>query len=322
MMQSQSLILLLFAVVLACFVFGAHPEFSGVYLPRTDRNFEVYAGAYLMTTKRLKSQKELIDQIISLEQGTTSVIRSPPYFGPRAVKHVMMTRDYFDFAVEHLSAMANRIENHDWDQLILENATKKAKYLKAIKADRYQPFKNITIALMPFTTKPAGYSSGIDTESKIRMVFFEQTFWTIYKAFKHVVVSVTRAQDLERLMSMNLPIERIFASTINDDPKCNYAANVKQGLVRTIDELTKNESWSRFKYFYYSEGDMPLQFRRQKEILQIFESTDPSTDDLVLVPHRMQVLSGAIMYIYLNAVSTIILIMIIMMMIYLFGGLC
>jgi hypothetical protein len=291
MVRSEGLLflatVLLFAGVVQ--VLGSFPEFSGVYAPRTDLTFEVYAGAFLMTTKRLKGQKEMVDKIIALEQGTTSVALAAPYVGPTAVRHIMMTRDYFDFAVEHLSAMTNRVENHDWDHLILENATKKARFLKAIKTDRHLPFRNITIVLIPFSTKPASFSTGVDLETKIRMAFFEQTFWTLYKAFKHIAVSVTRAHDLERLQSMNLPIAKIFASTINDDPKSNYAANVKQAFSMTIDELNNNASWSRFKYFYYSEGDLPLHFRRQKEILHIFESTDPSTEDLVLAPHRMQV---------------------------------
>lgn len=286
----RSLFLVAFALLAGSIYVFAAVDFSGVYLPRTDLTFEVYSGAFLMTTKRLKGQKEMIDKITSLEQGTTSVALSPPYNGQDAVKHIMMTRDYFDFAVEHLSAMTNRIENHDWDDLILENATKKARYLKNMHVDRFHPFRNMTIALMPFSTNPASsYNRDVDVANKIRMAFFEQTFWSIYKAFKHIAVSVTRAKDLERLLSMNLPITKIFASTINDDPKSNYASNVRQALSLTIDELNQNVSWSRFKYFYYSEGDLPLHFRRQKEILQLFENTDPSTQDLVLAPHRMQV---------------------------------
>ena len=81
----------------------AHDDnyFSGVYAPDTKRASEVYAGSWLASRDRFLKNKDRIERISFLEQGSFAIVG-------RGV--TAMTRDFFDFQVIHLSSTSNQIE--------------------------------------------------------------------------------------------------------------------------------------------------------------------------------------------------------------------
>ena len=175
---------------------------------------------------------------------------------------------------------------------MLRNATHKAKTLRLIAqnavARRSVPFGDSVVAVIPFATV-GQVEGGHALVPQIRTAFFEQTFWSIYRYFPHIVISVTRKRDLDFLKTLHLPLFDIFVSVVNDDPKGNYAHNVKQALLMAHDNLLNNNSWSNFKYLYYSEGDLVLHMRKQEQLLNLIASSAANKEEFFLAPHRMQV---------------------------------
>jgi hypothetical protein len=88
--------------------------FSGVYAPDVLKYREWYAGAYLIPKRSFLSKKAAIEGIVALEQGTGSIIVDLHDHGsPQSCRQIVMTRDYFDFMVEHLSAFTNTLEGDE-----------------------------------------------------------------------------------------------------------------------------------------------------------------------------------------------------------------
>jgi hypothetical protein len=176
--------------------------------------------------------------------------------------------------------------------VVLKNATHKAKTLRLIAqnalARRNVPFGDSVIAVIPFATV-GQVEGGHAMVPQIRTAFFEQSFWSIYRYFPNIVISVTRKRDLDFLKTLHLPLFDIFISTVNDDPKGGYAHNVKQALLLAHENLLSNASWSSFKFLYYSEGDLVLHMRKQEQLLNLMASSTANKEDFFLAPHRMQV---------------------------------
>ena len=85
--------------------------FSGVYNPDVSKGMQWYAGSYLIPKKSLLQKRKPIDDIRHLEQGSGSVIVNLHNHGSQeSCRQIVMTRDYFDFMVEHLSAFTNTLE--------------------------------------------------------------------------------------------------------------------------------------------------------------------------------------------------------------------
>jgi hypothetical protein len=266
--------------------------FSGVYNPSIQHNLEMYAGAYLIPKKSYMDKKHMMDGIYALEQTTTSIIQEAPHYGQSSVSHIMMTRDYLDFFVEHLSAYTNTLKEEAYHD-ILYNATHKARLLRsrALGLGRHagrHPKRDDVVVIIPFATTSARSGSS-DITSKLRLAFFEQTFWSISRYFPKITVSVSKAYDLKVLLSLGLPIDQIFSSTTNDDPKANYAANVKQAVIQVYEQLKSNSTWSNIKYIYFSEGDLVLHARHLNSLMDIMTSSPPNEHEFALSPHRMQV---------------------------------
>jgi hypothetical protein len=79
------------------------PSFSGVYFPNITYNIELYAGAWLISKKRFLSS---INQLRDAENcpGVTFAVLNK---GQKTRQDTIMTRDYLDFSVVHLSSLTN-----------------------------------------------------------------------------------------------------------------------------------------------------------------------------------------------------------------------
>ena len=93
------------------------PIESGLYRPNTTHTLEHYAGAWLVPKRRLLEAKLRIQHIKSLEGASFSV---SGYAAHQDHRITLMTRDYFDFAVQHLSSTTNQLPQFTTQALLDE----------------------------------------------------------------------------------------------------------------------------------------------------------------------------------------------------------
>lgn len=217
-----------------------------------------------------------------------------PSICPNATNKIIMSRDYFDFFVEHLSSTLNIAESNDINVLLLNRSTIKAQDLRAVaeisrnKHHGFNLFYKSTIAIIPFaTTSGLEHNENGELTRALREKFFEQTFWSIHRNFEAVAVSVTNDQDYDALIRLNLPLFQV----INKRNKniIEKVDNVRLTLLNAYEQLKTNSTWSsRFLYVYFTEGDQILHARSLRHLYDVLSHNDFSKE-LVLVPHRMQV---------------------------------
>ena len=158
-----------------------------------------------------------IEKMNALESATTGALLNYEYaeIQPR----ILMSRDFFDFSIEHLSSTTNQIsEDPNLVRHLVERMTQKVAHLKKVALRisttlRYQkPFGNNTIVVIPFSTKSASMGNDFDRITLLRRLFFEATFWSVYRSFPHIAVSVSRQADFDNLIELKLPIFELFRS--------------------------------------------------------------------------------------------------------------
>lgn len=275
---------------------------NGVYNPSCKYGLEVFAGAWMMPSSRFTTAttRRLIDSIAIIEDHVFQTVMGGRYLDypscVDATRQVLMSRDYFDFFIEHSSSTLNMKESKDIDMLLLNRTSKKSKQLKDVglsrerakrsqKADLY--FWNTTVAVIPFATVSGLGNEVYDVDRLMREAIFEMTFWSIYRYFPSIVVSVTTEYDFKALKKLNLPILQIF---YKKDADPNFKpANVKFALQATHDAFAAKPEWrSKFKFVYFTEGDSVLHMRFQKTLYDLMSGVG-ERGGYVLVPHRMQV---------------------------------
>ena len=222
-----------------------------------------------------------------------------------------MTRDYFDFMVEHQSSTTNNAPGNIEVTDILQKRMKRNVGSIHRKAVRKQEQGGLcdgrpcgdrgdrTVAIMVFSTNSASDGGRSDEiQRDIRSYFFQTTFWSIYMHFSHIVIYVGSDKDHNILKEMKLPIYDSFDLTpkLEEQAKLKWdgegvpPAPTKQhlpkySLLHTIDQLVHNSTWESFKYVYYTEGDLILHMRQPQHI---FNMIDNSETYFLAVPHRMQ----------------------------------
>lgn len=104
---------------------------SGLYRPNTSRALEHYAGAWLVPKRRLLEAKLRIQQIKSLEGASFAV---SGYAAHQDYRTTLMTRDYFDFAVQHLSSTTNQLPQYSTQEFLDELLQQTVEWVDALKA--------------------------------------------------------------------------------------------------------------------------------------------------------------------------------------------
>lgn len=285
---------------------------SGLYRPDTSKSLEHYAGAWLAPRKRFFDSKMRIKAIRSLEGASFSVAGIAAQNDPRVA---LMTRDYFDFAVQHLSSTTNQLPSgstNEFLETIVEQTEGIIARLKARAevpkdhATHVNPLSDdprrlmLTVALIPFCNRAASVDPRLETatmnafQRTIRLLFFEATFWSVYRAFSNIVVTVGTDADLKTLLSLKLPIWK----TVNMKALFNESAPVrakgsvhflpKESLLFLLEKLEDPRAvdFQPFRYIYYTEADHVLQIRNPD---QMYNAMDMSGGKYVIAPHRMQV---------------------------------
>lgn len=262
-------------------------EFSGVYYPNIDLNAEDYAGAWLTSKKRFLDTEQGINSIANLEAASFHMVRRGCH-----LCRTVMSRDYLDFMVEHLSSTTNQIPNPSPQvfELLMKRMKRTSQVLKERVPKRDPDNRlNATIAVMVYSSNTVSASG--DAQSKIRKYFFESTFWSVHRYIPNIAIIVGSKTDEEAVKQLNLPI---FAVGELSGPLKNGGGDThllpKFGLQFIFRNLKETPVWNSFKYVYYTEGDELLHMRNAQEIYNVIDITEGGH---IVVPHRMQTLSLA-----------------------------
>lgn len=236
--------------------------FSGVYIP-SDKVSETYAASFLISKERFIASRETIAAQDVKEGGelpTFAVIRHPLVHPapPRCDKcKNVMTRDYFDFMVEHMSSTTNQIAEHGDDEV---KFTKNLRRLAAKLRDDPPPRpsdKRIdqTVAMIIFNSRSVAVESS-PFQERSRRQFFLSTFWSVYRYFPKVAVFVESESDYSLIKNMTVPFFQLIRTPAVPGVKFNV---IKAAMLQVIDNINapaiEGNMWSQFKYVYYTEGN-------------------------------------------------------------------
>lgn len=280
--------------------------FSGFY--HAIKN-EEYGGAFLISKERYINSSHKFDSIWYPEGVILSLVQRNHLC---LDCNTLFLRDYFDFSSDHLSSTTNIIGTmsiHTQKNILnllnvrLENTIKDMKRYISNTTQRKK-----VVGIIPFSGEIGnpGSNDPIYTElhQKIRKNFFKATFYSIYRYFSNIMVYVASKQDYDSLLSWNLPIHTIYNldDTLSKVPKEKYffvnqkhtearprnQLLPKYTLISVLESLRNDESWSSYKYIYYTEGDQILHLRKIKLLLR---AIDVRGGKDIIIPHRMQVIN-------------------------------
>ena len=263
---------------------GTAAKFSGVYHPNLQFSTELYAASWLIPKKLfMRSSAAFQSYIGNLEGATFSVMHDRRQFGA-------MTRDYFDMFVEHLSSYTNTVGAKQVGQVLIERMKKTMAIYRGTAPQSRQtgqhvdlPFKNNTIAIIPFSTK-SHISQSI---AEVRRLYFLLTYYSVCMHFPNIAVAVADEAHFRDFKSLDLPIEPFHVF------KCYRQNETFQGhhlmkdmLIKTAVKLGKSARWSHFEFIYFTESDQILHMRREREIYDMMISNE---NNFYMVPHRLNV---------------------------------
>lgn len=273
---------------------GESDIFSGLYNPDLQYNYEVYSAAWLIPRATFLSKSERIKDMFLLEQSSLWVLLEND--DAQEARNVVLTRDFLDYFVEHLSSTTNIIRtNSQLERFHLRNTIKKSNVLRrhALNinhAPEHRPFSSDTIAIIAFSTNRAfaqGKKESTPERMKVlqdtRYAFFEATFWSVYRYIPHIAVAISGTDELKRLRKAHLPIHHIFMIPNASQPTWTLP---KQSILHLASMLRTNTSWNHFRYVYFTECDQILHMRAQRHLHDFLEGTEGL---FMTIPHRMQV---------------------------------
>eukprot|EP00428_Durinskia_dybowskii_P068923 CAMPEP_0170392262 /NCGR_PEP_ID=MMETSP0117_2-20130122/20098_1 /TAXON_ID=400756 /ORGANISM="Durinskia baltica, Strain CSIRO CS-38" /LENGTH=405 /DNA_ID=CAMNT_0010648387 /DNA_START=321 /DNA_END=1538 /DNA_ORIENTATION=- len=236
----------------------------------------------------------------------------------------MLTRDYFDLLVEHLSTTSNQIphSNKEVFQVYYDRIVNVVNQLKAIAYDNPQsdPRLKQTLAILIYSSITFSRPQA-NVQASIRDPFFQATFWSVYRYIPNIIVFVATDSDRLDVERMQLPAIEVKQLNVPRDhknrtvalPRYSLAwidANLRSGSVDILDKegsgknnnfesdpspnsvtMSSNQgstwTWGQFKYVFFSEGDQILHMRQSSGI---YDMVDHGQGKVVVVPHRMQTL--------------------------------
>ena len=285
---------------------------SGFYFTNNPDTGENYGAAWLTTTDFFASRISYVKGIDNLEGGTNSMVCD---IGRQA----LLTRDFFDFFVVHLSSSANtfRDKGQQWVIRALNADLKRTTEILRNNVDKnngrpveFQDIRLIdkTVAIIPFiTVSGVPWLAENPDVADIRLEYFKATFWSLRRYVSHIVVAIAFPRDLITLKDMKLPIWKIVdLSYLIDDnnsydrkhprsrymfPKyCLLFLHAKLTGIRDHIQIPppadddEDFEWQRFKYVFYTEADQLVYLRGQKQLVDAVEQQNKT---LVITPHRM-----------------------------------
>lgn len=269
-------------------VFPAHKEhpsaalskFSGFYRPDTSANIEPFASAWLISKRKFLKSKRAFDGITNFEGTVFSVLGR----GAASKKNTIMTRDYFDFQVEHLSSTLNTLEDMELFGILGERLDRRIEALRRLPLDRNSSSLlqfSRTLAIIPFSS--AGAHAPEEQMKQLRIRMFSATFWSLRRHNFEVVVSVSSPEDLVTLQLLQLPIFHVYTFY----ELTRKSEQPKRSLLQAVSDISTEESWRHFEFVYYSDADQILHMRN----MDIIYSTLLLDKQMVLCPHRLHTMT-------------------------------
>ena len=207
----------------------------------------------------------------------------------------MLTRDYFDFLVEHLSCATNSLpsENEAVFGALNKKLRRKISTMKSIGMYPTRDERmNRTLGLIVYASAPVAAGRN-QHQVNIRKNFFEATFWSIYRYFPNILVYTGSKEDEDWLRKTALPIFAIERLNVTERDGQSIGL-LKQSVLSTADKLRRakdsasSSKWAAFDYVYYTEADHILQMRH---VSDLFHMIDVSLGNYLITPHRMQALA-------------------------------
>lgn len=209
-----------------------------------------------------------------------------------------LTRDFMDLFVEHLPSTIEQLDPSQRDAVIylansLKRTTKKLRLLAA-PALNYDRRLNETIAVLVFNGDLTNRVS-----CKMKAIFFQATFWSVYRYYHNIVVVTKSAVDYATVMGLKVNALEVVNLDIAVDPATQMkpypvrAAIIHGALIKSAVEMTAlrlrnaDQRWKGFRYVYMSIADQLLHSRRFRDIYDTMDTG--SEGNFLIAPHRMQV---------------------------------
>jgi hypothetical protein len=205
-------------------------EFSGMYTPniRKTGSAEDFSAAWIITTDRFLASKPLLDASSNMA-GVSFAITRAKCTGC----FPMLSRDYFDFLVEHLSTTSNQIpiSNKNIFGIYYHRAKSVVARLKdlAVKRTESDIRLNQTVATLIYSSITFSRPQA-NLQSSIRVPYFEATFWSVYRYIPNIVVFVATNKDRRAVENMALPTLMIKQLLVPRDNKNRTVALPRMSL--------------------------------------------------------------------------------------------
>ncbi len=283
-------------------------EFSGVFRPDISSSANDFSAAWLVSKERLIISAPKIKLAHSMAATSLALLRSYNDFyltssTPHPTTNLstsLMTRDFFDFFVEHLSSTSNQTPDSNI-KIIKEYYNKLQSNIKLLRDEKYyQQHIDVrlqqTVAIIIFSSVAFSINHSLQHQMDIRLPFFVATFFSTYRYFKNIIVYVSSKEEKQRLLIYypNLPVLEIRIQSIPDNKLVYLPREALLNLIQRFQNIPDNPLLSTFKYVYFTEGDQIVHMRRIKEL---YNMIDIALDWNVVVPHRMNV--STLFYYYL-----------------------
>lgn len=263
--------------------------FSGVYRPDITQSACDFSAAWLLSKERLLIAEGPLKKAENMAGATFAVVRHKT----DKTYSSIVTRDYFDFFVEHLSSTSNQIP-HSNLAVMAEQTNKLNRTAELLQHDFFKQQKSDvrldqTLAILVFSSMAFSVPKEIRQHSDIRVAYFTSTFYSVYRYFGNVCIFVGNERDRQILIDAHIPAWDITVIDVPLDARNYTTALPRDTILHIIERFkdpTKYRRLSKVRYVYFSEGDQILHMRHIKELYNLI---DESKGKFVIVPHRMNV---------------------------------
>ena len=249
---------------------------------------DMYAGTWLQPTKRfVRFEPRKIGNI-------EGAVHAHVYGGVNGLQPTpALTRDFFDFSVEHFSYLTKMAPGRQGQDTFLGNITQRLERYTRRHAFSHQ-FLPRSIGIVPFGGVPPSKHWQALSSTMLRAVVLSMT-----DALQRVVVATCDEAHAMRAREALQGLERVLVHNLNLE-KCQLPylpratqATLKRCLIqraRRERHVYRNEvcqSWLQgedFEYVMYNDADLVLHARCIRSLGKAMDE-DPT---LIILPHKLQ----------------------------------
>lgn len=263
--------------------------FSGVYHPDIMQTANDFSAAWLVSRERLLVSEVSLKLAQNMAGATFAVVRHRTDKSYTSI----LTRDFFDFFVEHLSSTSNQIPHSNLavmsEQTMKLNQTAHLLQHELFFQQKSDDRLDQTLAILIFSSLAFSVPKEIRQHSDIRTAYFTATFYSLYRYFQNICIFVGNEKDRQILTAAHIPAWDIEVLSVQLDSRNYTTALPRDSLLHIIERFKQPQKYrrlSQFKYIYFSEGDQILHMRHVRELYNLI---DESGGKFVVIPHRMNV---------------------------------